>query len=209
MAQVSFDPKIVDGCRELAGRIADDVQKLIDSHTTVGVERTTARALGVEGVDDQGTPLVNTLVDRLHEHKVLGHGVSFFIGREMLRGAENAQIAAERLAYGGHAISLDGQETDAQIAAVLHNATQEGLLRIDRARDDRDERRRKYGMAETPWKYVIVATGNIYDDAIQAKSASFGGADVVAVIRATAQSLLDYVPDGPTTEGYGGTYATQ
>jgi len=31
----------------------------------------------------------------------------------------------------------------------------------------------------------------------------------VAVIRSTAQSLLDYVPYGPTTEGYGGTFATQ
>jgi beta-lysine 5,6-aminomutase alpha subunit len=29
------------------------------------------------------------------------------------------------------------------------------------------------------------------------------------VIRSTAQSLLDYVPFGPTTEGYGGTFATQ
>jgi beta-lysine 5,6-aminomutase alpha subunit len=29
------------------------------------------------------------------------------------------------------------------------------------------------------------------------------------VIRSTAQSLLDYVPYGPTTEGYGGTFATQ
>jgi beta-lysine 5,6-aminomutase alpha subunit len=29
------------------------------------------------------------------------------------------------------------------------------------------------------------------------------------VIRTTAQSLLDYVPFGPTTEGFGGTYATQ
>jgi beta-lysine 5,6-aminomutase alpha subunit len=44
---------------------------------------------------------------------------------------------------------------------------------------------------------------------VQARSAAHGGADVVAVIRATAQSLLDYVPHGPTTEGYGGTYATQ
>ena len=35
------------------------------------------------------------------------------------------------------------------------------------------------------------------------------GADVIAVIRTTAQSLLDYVPYGATTEGFGGTYATQ
>ena len=32
---------------------------------------------------------------------------------------------------------------------------------------------------------------------------------MVAVIRTTAQSLLDYVPYGATTEGFGGTYATQ
>ncbi len=54
-----------------------------------------------------------------------------------------------------------------------------------------------------------MATGNIYDDAIQAKAAAHAGADIVAVIRATAQSLLDYVPHGITTEGFGGTYATQ
>ncbi len=35
------------------------------------------------------------------------------------------------------------------------------------------------------------------------------GADVIAVIRTTGQSLLDYVPYGATTEGFGGTMATQ
>ena len=32
---------------------------------------------------------------------------------------------------------------------------------------------------------------------------------MIAVIRTTGQSLLDYVPYGATTEGFGGTYATQ
>ena len=35
------------------------------------------------------------------------------------------------------------------------------------------------------------------------------GAQIIAVIRSTAQSLLDFVPYGATTEGFGGTYATQ
>lgn len=61
----------------------------------------------------------------------------------------------------------------------------------------------------TPLIYVIVATGNIYEDIVQAKAAARQGADVIAVIRTTGQSLLDYVPYGPTTEGFGGTYATQ
>lgn len=60
-----------------------------------------------------------------------------------------------------------------------------------------------------PVKYVIVASGNIFEDVVQARSAAQAGADVIAVIRSTAQSLLDYVPHGATTEGFGGTYATQ
>src|SRR5205807_2225702 len=67
----------------------------------------------------------------------------------------------------------------------------------------------QYGDPPTPWIYVIVATGNIHEDARQAQAAARAGADVVAVIRSTAQSLIDYVPYGETTEGFGGTYATQ
>ena len=60
-----------------------------------------------------------------------------------------------------------------------------------------------------PWIYLIVATGDIYEDIPQAQAAARAGADVIAVIRSTGQSLLDYVPEGATREGYAGTYATQ
>jgi beta-lysine 5,6-aminomutase alpha subunit len=65
------------------------------------------------------------------------------------------------------------------------------------------------GEGAKPYLYVIVATGNIYEDVIQAQAAARQGADIIAVIRTTGQSLLDYVPYGATTEGFGGTYATQ
>ena len=60
-----------------------------------------------------------------------------------------------------------------------------------------------------PWIYLIVATGDIYEDIPQAQAAAREGADVIAVIRSTGQSLLDYVPEGATREGYAGTYATR
>ncbi|HMF28504.1 MAG TPA: lysine 5,6-aminomutase subunit alpha, partial [Candidatus Cybelea sp.] len=60
-----------------------------------------------------------------------------------------------------------------------------------------------------PLLYVIVASGNIYEDRTAAVAASEAGAQIIAVIRSTGQSLLDFVPFGPTTEGFGGTYATQ
>ena len=87
--------------------------------------------------------------------------------------------------------------------------TQEGVGRIDAVRRRREELVGEQGEPVKPYVYVIVATGNILEDAVQAQAAARAGADVVAVIRTTAQSLLDYVPYGITTEGFGGTYATQ
>ena len=209
MAEVPLDQDKVAACREIASEIADDVQRYIDAHTSVGVERTIVRAYGIEGVDDQGVPLVNTLVERLHAKRSLGRGVSFYLGRELVRGASGMQEAAERLAFGPEEDAAAEVVSPDQARSALERHTEEALARIDRARDERLAAKTRTGPGPEPLKYVIVATGNIYDDAIQAKAAAHAGADIVAVIRATAQSLLDYVPHGATTEGYGGTFATQ
>jgi len=209
MAKVPIDHAAVDACRAAAAEIADDVQHFIERHTTVGIERTVARSYGVTGADPEGTPLANALVDRIHREKMIGRGVAYFLGRALLEGASSVQEAAEQIAYGGAPISVEGGPSVTECRGALEPETQKAMGRIDEARAARELHKAKYPPAELPLKYVIVATGNIYDDAVQAKAARFAGADIVAVIRATAQSLLDYVPEGPTTEGYGGTYATQ
>ena len=85
-----------------------------------------------------------------------------------------------------------------------------GIARIDRQRAARERLVARLGDApRRPWIYLIVATGDIYEDIPQAQAAAREGADVIAVIRSTGQSLLDYVPEGATREGYAGTYATQ
>ncbi|MGA7120899.1 MAG: lysine 5,6-aminomutase subunit alpha [Polyangiaceae bacterium] len=209
MATVPMDIRKVARCRELASEISADVQRYIDAHTTVGVERTILRAYGAEGIDDQGVPLVNLAVDRYRDAGLLGKGIAFFLGRALRSGAASVQDAAERLAF---APDLDrgmgGPGADA-VRAELRVHTEAALARIDRARAEREALRSRIPAGPTPHKYVIVATGNIHDDAVQAKAVAYAGADIVAVIRATAQSLLDYVPHGATTEGYGGTFATQ
>jgi len=219
MARVPMDEAKVARCRALADSIALDVQKFIDGHTTVGVERVTLRALGVEGVDDQGVPLVNRLVDRLHGSGALAEGACAAIGLSMARHGGTVQDAAERLAFGPELPAIAGavvppiSSADREAAEkALAPVVIEALARIDSARSEKEGLRARHPQTAqpgTPLKYVIVATGNIYDDAVQAKGAAYSGADIVAVIRATAQSLLDYVPEGATTEGYGGTFATQ
>ena len=215
MLRVPVDEKKVARCRELAGAIADDVQKYIDGHTSVGVERVILRSFGVDGVDDQGAPLVNIVVDRYARAKsgsgsgLLGRGISYFLGRALLAGARDVQDAAERLAYGPEVDRGEGGPSVDLVRSALEPHVKAAIDRIDHARDQREANKARVEPAPNPLKYVIVATGNIYDDALQAKAAAYAGADIVAVIRATAQSLLDYVPHGATTEGYGGTFATQ
>jgi beta-lysine 5,6-aminomutase alpha subunit len=209
MATVPMDPAKVARCRTVAGEIADDVQRYIDAHTTVGVERTILRAYGADGVDDQGVPLVNIAVERYREAGLIDRGIAFFLGRALLAGADGPQDAAERLAFGAELDRGEGEPGRDAVRDALVSHTEAALARIDRARDEREALKRRVAPGPTPLKYVIVATGNIYDDSLQAKAAAAAGADIVAVIRATAQSLLDYVPHGATTEGYGGTFATQ
>ena len=81
--------------------------------------------------------------------------------------------------------------------------------RLTASRRERQDMLARYPVPETPWLYVIVATGNIYEDIIQARLAASQGADIIAVIRSTGQSLLDYVPEEAKDKGYGGTYANQ
>jgi beta-lysine 5,6-aminomutase alpha subunit len=100
-------------------------------------------------------------------------------------------------------------ERRAAAEARARELAADGVDRIDGVRRRRELLVAMQGEPLKPYVYVIVATGNIYEDCEQARAAARAGADVIAVIRTTAQSLLDYVPYGETTEGFGGTYATQ
>ena len=93
--------------------------------------------------------------------------------------------------------------------AAARQAQAGGFARIDANRARRSELIEATAEPRKPWMYLIVATGDIYEDIPQAQAAAIQGADVIAVIRSTGQSLLDYVPEGATREGFAGTYATQ
>lgn len=196
--------------RALATEITTPIFSMIDQHTTVSVERTVLRWFGVDGVGAMGAPLVNLMVDRLKEAGVLGKGAAYWYGRALKMGARSPLEAVERLT----AAPLDklpalSAAEEAQLLDEVRAEARQAAAELKSRVEKRQQLKKELPMASIPHKYVIVATGNIYDDVDQARAAAQAGADVIAVIRSTAQSLLDYVPHGATTEGYGGTYATQ
>lgn len=208
-SKLGLDFERVEGARASAARIAAEVQRFVDHYTTVAVERTLCRLVGIDGVDSDEVPLPNVVVDRLQSGGGLVDGVLFALANTMLATGLTPQQIAEGVSDGTIDVCRQPVAARADIERVLSLMIEDGMERIRRRRCRREDYLTKLGEGSKPYLYVIVATGNIYEDIVQAEAAARQGADIIAVIRTTGQSLLDYVPYGATTEGFGGTYATQ
>ena len=208
--KLHLDGSTVRHARSLARKAGAPVVKLAKAHTTVSVERAVLRMGGLEGADAEGIPWANRLLDAVRESVGLEHGIALPVWDALVRGeASDLTVLAQKAASGSITFRIPEKRDAARAGTVARKATGAGIARIDRNRKERDKLIAKYGNPPTPWIYLIVATGDIYEDIPQAQAAAREGADVIAVIRSTGQSLLDYVPEGPTREGYAGTYATQ
>ncbi|MFE2422741.1 lysine 5,6-aminomutase subunit alpha TIM-barrel domain-containing protein [Streptomyces hokutonensis] len=208
--KLGLDPQLVNRARELAMRAGRPVVDLARSHTTVAVERAALRLAGLSGADAEGIPWANRLVDAVRDQVGLEHGVALPVWHALRTGAgrDLTDLAARATARD---VSFRLPEGDEAAAAVrtARRAMAGGLAVIDTRRRERERLVSQWGGTRGPLVYLIVATGDIHEDIRQASAAARGGADVIAVIRSTGQSLLDYVPHGATREGYAGTYATQ
>ncbi|MGO8693252.1 MAG: lysine 5,6-aminomutase subunit alpha [Rectinemataceae bacterium] len=197
--------------RELAATIAAPVLEFIDAHTTVTVERATLRLLGADGADPEGVPVPNLVVDQLRAAdpaRLEGGALVWYVNALAKTGGSPAELNSRIAA--GYRVADQVLGDRADIRRRAEELVDSGLSRVRRNRERRDAKLAEFkDRNNKPLLYLIVATGNIYEDVKQARAAALKGADVIAVIRTTAQSLLDYVPFGATTEGFGGTYATQ
>ena len=208
-SKLGLDFTKVEYARGLAKKIADQVQEFVEQYTTVAVERTLSRLMGIDGVDENQVPLPNVVVDTLKEKGVLSEGILFFIANAMIQTGLKPQQIAEQVAEGKLDITKVVTRDAKKIAETLQPVIDENVNKIRARHDRRDHYLNTIGEGPKPYLYIIVATGNIYEDVVQAQAGARQGADVIAVIRTTGQSLLDYVPYGATTEGFGGTFATQ
>src|SRR5574344_3019873 len=207
-SKIGLDFQKVEHARNVAKKIADQVQGFVGNYTTVAVERTICRLLGIDGIDANEVPLPNIVVDELKSKGLLGQGVMFFIGNAIVETGKPPQQIAEAVSAG----KLDDTQLpvhkNEDIKKALMPYIDSTITRIRTRRQRRENYINTMGEGSKPYLYIIVATGNIYEDVVQAQAGARQGADIIAVIRTTGQSLLDYVPYGATTEGFGGTFAT-
>ena len=204
---LGLDIKKIKKARELSNSITEKVQKYIDTHTTVTIERASLRLLGADGANSDGVPVPNLIVDKLRDK--VGEGISKYYINALIKTGKTIDELNKNIADGFDISTLPMVEFE-----KIKEKADEIIKKLDEKLEKnisyRNQKLKEYLQNEKrPLIYVIVATGNIYEDVKQARASALEGADIIAVIRTTAQSLLDYVPYGATTEGFGGTYATQ
>ncbi len=210
MAQIFLNQKKINKAKALGANIAQNIHDYIKDYTTDSVERSVLRLYGVDDADDEKTPLCNKIVDILKKEKLINSGVSKYFAAAMLKTDSHANKTAEMIINNKidlkKVLSMQSLE---KISEKEQTLAQDAVSVLDRSKKVKNAKKAGFPLCEKPYRYVIVATGNIYEDCTQAESAVYSGADIIAVIRSTAQSLLDYIPSGATTTGFGGTYATQ
>ncbi len=205
--KLNLSKEKIDLARLLAKEITTPVQKFIDEHTTDTVERAALRVLGADGTNENGIPVPNLIVKSLRN--LLSTGTCrYYINAKLKKGFTIPEL--NNAISNGLDVSnielIDGEKIRDEADKLINNFSQ--LIRKNV--NYRNHKISEFSKNENnPMLYLIVATGNIFEDVKQATAAAEQGADIIAVIRTTAQSLLDYVPFGATTDGFCGTYATQ
>jgi len=206
---LALDARTVRKARRLARRAGEPIVALAKAHSTVSVERSVLRLAGLTGADDEGTPWVNRLADAVAGDCGLESGIAVPVWHALAETGIDLATLAQQAAVGDVRFALPTGPARTKALRAARSAARAGIAVIDRQRRTRDQLVRRHGdPKQRPWIYLIVATGDIYADIPQAQAAAKAGADVIAVIRSTGQSLLDYVPEGATREGFAGTYAT-
>lgn len=208
-SKLELDRDAVEDCHYLAESVVAAVVAEIEGSSTVSIERALLRLLGIAGANSEGVPHVNCIVDNLKHAGGLPDGICYWLFRTALAEGIPLAEAAERLCCDSdYILGVPSVEME-QIEDLCRHTFSEAIDSIATRHAHRAALREAAERKPLPLRYVLIGTGSVTEDVVHARAAAEAGGDIVAVIRSTAQSLLDYVPFGETEEGYGGTFATQ
>jgi beta-lysine 5,6-aminomutase alpha subunit len=95
--KLSLDRAKIALARKYAASVARHTQDFVNMHTTVAVERTVCRLLGIDGADPAGIPLANVVVSRMSEKRLLPMGAALIVGNAMVKLGLSPQQVAEKI----------------------------------------------------------------------------------------------------------------
>ena len=187
--QLELDPvTVAQGARPGPHRPAARSSRLAQQHTTVSVERATLRLAGLERRRRRRHPVGQPARRRRpRRRRARARRRAAGVGRPApRRGRRPVDARPEGRAPARCASGCPrARDADARPQRGPQGRSAPGITPHRRAprRARADDRARSATPQRKPWIYLIVATGDIYEDIPQAQAAAREGADVIAVIR--------------------------
>ena len=157
----NLDKKKINAAREYALKIAEDTQVFIEKNTTVTVERTVCRLLGIDGVDNVGVPYPNIIVDQISRNGNLGLGVSNYLASTI----KYTNLSLEDIKLKVAANELDITESPLlgkeEVISILQPYIDESLLKINNNKSKREGYFKKYGEKERGIKRLTLHAASL------------------------------------------------
>ncbi len=150
-SKLGLDFKRVEHARMLSKSIADDVQGFVVNYTTVAVERTLCRLMGIDGIDDNQVPLPNIVVDELKRKGVLNQGALFYIANTMVNTGLSPQRVAEEISNGSIDITKLPVVAKSEIDSIIKPVIEGSIDRIRARRKRREEYLGTIGVGPKPY----------------------------------------------------------
>lgn len=150
-SKLNLNWELVNKARESAKNIAKDTQEFIDRHTTVAVERTICRLLGIDNVDEFGVPLPNIVVENIKNGNGLGVGASKFIGNAMVETGLSPQEIAEKVSKGELDLTKLPMHDDFEIKMAISKIAKETVTKIKANRGKREDYLKEFGDKTGPY----------------------------------------------------------
>ena len=161
-SKLNLNWNLVEKARQSAKNIAKDTQEFIDVHTTVTVERTVCRLLGIDGVDEVGVPIPNIVVDNIKDGNGLALGAAMFIGNAMVETGLSPQKIAEKVSKGEIDLTKIRMHEEFEIKMAVGKVAKEMTARIKQNRGKRESYLERFGDKSGPYLYVIVEIGRAH-----------------------------------------------
>ena len=172
MSRLGLDPTLINRARNAAAHVADDMDGFVAKRSTVAIERTALRLMGIDGVNEDDIPLPNLVVEAAQDANLLGDGISRVIARAVVATGRDPQVIAEAIADGDLRLDTLPDVDEATVREIGQDLAEEAAERIAQNVQLRNQRLADSQPRVEPLHYVIVATGNIYEDAVQAVTAA-------------------------------------
>ncbi|MGB8798540.1 MAG: lysine 5,6-aminomutase subunit alpha, partial [Candidatus Aquilonibacter sp.] len=137
--ELRIDRALVDRCRELAAAIAAPVSDFIAAHSTVAVERSVLRLLGVDGVGPDEVPVPNLIVDALSTEQ-RSRGVALWFGKALAETGLDPRSLGEAFAAGTLTLAQFAATPDEAARGALRPYVEAALARVRANRAERDAR---------------------------------------------------------------------